>query len=188
MKYFYDCKFVEVGRTVDLISIGIVAADGREYYAVALEAPWELVLRHPWLMRNVVQHLPGSGVATPIGYSETATDIPAGEKWFWQPDVTSVLVKPRQSIANEAREFFGFDPPEDVELWSWHGAYEHGALSKLWVPGNRPEGLPDWTNNLKQEHVRQGSPELPTREPGEHNALADARYNMAIAKALGVIP
>ena len=33
MKYFYDTEFLEDGHTFDLISIGIVAEDGREYYA-----------------------------------------------------------------------------------------------------------------------------------------------------------
>lgn len=30
MRYFLDCEFIEDGRTIDLISIGIVAEDGRE--------------------------------------------------------------------------------------------------------------------------------------------------------------
>ena len=34
MRYFYDTEFLEDGETIDLISIGIVAEDGREYYAV----------------------------------------------------------------------------------------------------------------------------------------------------------
>src|SRR4051812_11038169 len=34
MKYFYDTEFLEDGQTIELISIGIVAEDGREYYAV----------------------------------------------------------------------------------------------------------------------------------------------------------
>jgi hypothetical protein len=29
MKYYYDTEFIEDGRTIDLISIGIVAEDGR---------------------------------------------------------------------------------------------------------------------------------------------------------------
>lgn len=33
MKYFLDTEFHEDGKTIDLISIGIVAEDGREYYA-----------------------------------------------------------------------------------------------------------------------------------------------------------
>ncbi len=31
-RYFYDCEFLENGNTIELISIGIVADDGREYY------------------------------------------------------------------------------------------------------------------------------------------------------------
>ena len=32
MKYFIDTEFVDDGKTIDLISIGIVAEDGRELY------------------------------------------------------------------------------------------------------------------------------------------------------------
>ena len=36
MRIFYDTEFLEDGKTIDLISIGMVAEDGREYYAVVL--------------------------------------------------------------------------------------------------------------------------------------------------------
>ena len=36
-RYFYDCEFIEDGRTIELISIGVVAEDGREFYAVSTE-------------------------------------------------------------------------------------------------------------------------------------------------------
>ena len=45
-RYFYDCEFVEDGRTIDLVSIGMVCDDGREYYAISSEfdasraGPW----------------------------------------------------------------------------------------------------------------------------------------------------
>ena len=38
MKYFIDTEFVETVGHIELISIGIVAEDGREYYAVHTEA------------------------------------------------------------------------------------------------------------------------------------------------------
>jgi hypothetical protein len=50
-----------------------------------------------------------------------------------------------------------------------------------------PDGIPMFTLDLKQEHVRQGSPELPKQDSNEHHALADARYNVVIAKTLGVV-
>jgi hypothetical protein len=32
MKYFLDTEFIEDGKTIDLISIALVAEDGREIY------------------------------------------------------------------------------------------------------------------------------------------------------------
>ncbi len=37
MKFFLDTEFIEDGRTIDLVSIGVVAEDGREFYAVSTE-------------------------------------------------------------------------------------------------------------------------------------------------------
>ena len=36
-RYFYDCEFIEDGRSVDLVSIGVVDEYGREFYAVSTE-------------------------------------------------------------------------------------------------------------------------------------------------------
>jgi hypothetical protein len=44
-RYAFDTEFIEDGRTIDLISIGIVCEDGREYYAVNSDAPWDRVER-----------------------------------------------------------------------------------------------------------------------------------------------
>ena len=37
MRFFYDTEFIEDGDTIELISIGIVGDDGREYYAVSTD-------------------------------------------------------------------------------------------------------------------------------------------------------
>ncbi|MGH3782429.1 MAG: polyadenylate-specific 3'-exoribonuclease AS, partial [Pseudonocardiaceae bacterium] len=37
MRFFYDCEFIEDGVTIELISIGVVDEQGREYYAVSTE-------------------------------------------------------------------------------------------------------------------------------------------------------
>jgi len=41
MYYYLDTEFIEDGRTIDLVSIGIVAADGRELYLESAEAALE---------------------------------------------------------------------------------------------------------------------------------------------------
>jgi hypothetical protein len=57
-RYWYDTEFVEDGRTIDLVSIGIVAEDGRELYAVSSEFDQGKLLANPWLVANVWPSLP----------------------------------------------------------------------------------------------------------------------------------
>lgn len=188
MKFFYDTEFIEDGKTIDLISIGIVAEDGREYYAVNADMPVDRIHKHEWLMRNVWPHLPV------VGHEPEKVSFnvfPQKREAWGRLDPDSTLVRPHRLIANEVREFLlGPDPtePKDVELWAWYSAYDHVVLAQLWGPMVRmPKGLPWWTGDLKQEHVRQGRPEIPDQAEGEHNALADARCNVAIARALGIL-
>jgi hypothetical protein len=58
MKYFLDTEFIEDGKTIDLISIGIVSEDGRSYYAEFAEC--ELEKASPWVKENVFPHLTGT--------------------------------------------------------------------------------------------------------------------------------
>lgn len=173
----YDTEFIEDGHTIDLISVGVVAEDGREYYAVNSDIDWwtadgseklhRRISGHNWLMTNVIPHLP-------LNSKPSRGD----NTWIWSLDKSSTLVKPRWVIANEVREFILSVP--DRELWAWYAAYDHVALAQLWGPMTRlPEGVPMWTNDLKQEVGRLGNPELPPM-PGatEHNALDDAREVM----------
>lgn len=60
ISYCYDTEFLDDGSTIDLISIGIVCEDGREYYAVNSDMPRERISRDDWLCQNVVPHLPSS--------------------------------------------------------------------------------------------------------------------------------
>lgn len=56
MNYFLDTEFIEKPGHLDLISIGIVTDDEREYYAVNRECDWEQA--NPWVRKNVFPHLP----------------------------------------------------------------------------------------------------------------------------------
>lgn len=56
MKYYLDTEFIDDGKTVELISIGVVAEDGREYYAINNEA--DLSKASEWVATHVVNHLP----------------------------------------------------------------------------------------------------------------------------------
>jgi hypothetical protein len=175
----YDCEFLENGQTIDLISIGMVADDGREYYAVSSDAPWGRIRESDWLMRNVVPSLPVTGRTSLDAYVKNSPNsFPRPSVDFVGPDLADSSVKPRQVIANEVRDFILTTP--ERELWAWYAAYDHITLCQLWGPMvSLPDGVPMFTHDLKQECERLGNPELPAL-PGvtEHNALSDAREVM----------
>jgi hypothetical protein len=156
----YDTEFLEDGRTIDLISIGMIREDGAEYYAVSLDMPLERIEAHQWLRANVVPSLPLCG----------------GAPFMWDRDDPGFRhVKPRAQIAREVRDFLRAVP--DPQLWAWYAAYDHVALAQLFGPMiSMPDGIPMWTNDLRQECERLGNPALPSLSGiTEHNALDDAR-------------
>ena len=64
MKYFLDTEFNEEVDPIEMISIGVVAEDGREFYAINSEyrtnsTRWETC--HEWVRKNVKPHLVLSG-------------------------------------------------------------------------------------------------------------------------------
>lgn len=166
MKYFYDTEFVEDGRTIDLVSIGIVAEDGREYYAISSEFNLERFMARPWMMENVWPSLPHKVID--LGYSSLDYDHPS--------------VRTREAIRKEIFEFFvkGHSRPE---LWAWYGAYDHVALAQLFGRMiDLPAGIPMWTNDLRQEvHRLDCMDKLPEQAAGaKHNALSDAHHLRAM--------
>jgi len=150
MKYYYDTEFLEDGKTIDLISIGIVAEDGREYYAISKEADWERIDRHEWLMKNVVPQLP-------------------------EPRDRPDLWKTRAEIAEEVKEFLLFD--KKPKLWHWYGAYDHVVLCQLWGSMiDLPAGIPMFSADLRSMMTTGQAMKLPPQPEGLHDALEDARH------------
>lgn len=171
----YDLEFLEDGRTIELISIGIVCDDGRQYYAVNRDMPVRKIRKHQWLMDNVVPSLPK-------GRGDRRNHVPKS----WLFDYADPVVKQRGQIADEVVEFIRAAGP-DVQLWANYGAYDHVALAQLWGPMIAlPDGVPMFTHDIQQERSRQGLAwdDLPQQESGEHNALADARHNQVVRRWL----
>jgi hypothetical protein len=185
--YCYDTEFLEDGRTIELISIGIVCEDGREYYAVNGAVDQDRIKNDRWLLDNVWKHLPvrgGEERLTTVG--EELGQAFDGPGFL---DTTSPLVKPKWVIADEVRDFLLHhtiiddssvtDPPE---LWAYVAAYDHVALAQLWGRLiDLPIGIPKYTYDLKQEMDRLGMPSsVVAKPPNAHDALADARWNLAM--------
>ena len=150
MRYFYDTEFIEDGRTIELVSIGVVAEDGREYYAVSTEFDPDRAGK--WVRVNVLPKLPS----------------PSSQLW-----------RTRSQIRVELEKFFGTDTPagsDPIELWAWVGAYDHVALCQLWGPMTElPRSMPRFTRELRQLWEDRGCPPLPPRSRNVHDALVDAR-------------
>lgn len=155
MRYFFDTEFIENGISIRLLSIGVVAEDGREYYAethLAERVKNEFVQVDPWLMANVVPHLR------------------CGD-----------FVKTRTAIAQELIEFVGPEP----EFWAYFADYDWVALCQLYGRMiDLPPGWPMYCRDLRQaldEHGLINVKSEPTSEDGAaHDALADARANLRV--------
>jgi hypothetical protein len=182
VRYFYDTEFLERGpeHPISFISIGMVADDGRELYAIDWDAPLEAIRQHDWLMENVVPSLPLRLVESPgLRRTMLAWDVK-------HPDWPRVM--PRKMIAMAVAEFLNAGE-EAAELWGWYSAYDHVALAQLFgTMVDLPPCVPMWTNDLRQEAARVGNPRVPFTPDGEHNALADARWNREVAAWLKTRP
>ena len=55
MKYLLDTEFIEDGKTIDLISIGIVSEIGKEFYEISRE--FDESKASPWVVENVIAKL-----------------------------------------------------------------------------------------------------------------------------------
>lgn len=149
MRYFYDTEFIEDGSTIDLVSIGVVADDGREFYAVSTE--FDPARAGRWVRDNVLGRLPS----------------PADKAW-----------RSRRAIRDDLLDFLLAGDGE-VELWAWVGAYDHVVLCQLWgTMPDLPRALPRFTRELRQHWEAAGSPALPPAPRDAHDALADARHNL----------
>jgi hypothetical protein len=175
MRYWLDTEFIEDGKTIDLISIGIVAEDGREYYAASTDC--DLSKAGDWVRENVL---------FPMGCVESP-----GRNLVLRP-VDPTVWKNRQRIKEDLLLFFAggvVDPKadqslnwdeavKDLEIWAYYADYDWVAFCQLFgTMMDLPKGFPMYCRDIKQECDRLGNPKLPEQSKGEHNALADARWN-----------
>lgn len=173
-RFFYDAEFLEDGRTIELISLGIFTEHGDYYYAVNAHMPWHRVLEHDWLRENVVPSLP-----TLVGGDTVGLDF------------GHVHMRTRRQIAADVESFIienGDDHRDGNELWAYYGAYDHVALCQLWGPMiNLPRCVPMFTYDLMQLWHLAGKPDKPDQGPeDEHHALHDAVWNWELHKACRV--
>ena len=175
MKYYLDTEFHEYAKqpkllglnigepidTIELISIGIVAEDDRESYAICkdfdLKAAWD----NKWLRDSVLKNI----------YIEFGGYYNEEIDFYQMNSLLNCIGKTKKQIADEVKEFcldkyIGIElslsdniyyidnlPTKSLpEFYAYYADYDHVCLS--WLYGRMidlPEGFPMYCRDLKQE-------------------------------------
>lgn len=222
MRYFLDTEFHEYEiadvdhqkrPTIDLISIGIVAEDGREFYRVSDQFAINPACGNEWLFTNVIQPLCVEIDPETEWDDRHHTNTNIVYDVITQNRTKSELVKSTYNIKKDLLEFIGDDA--HPEFYAYYADYDWVVF--CWMFGRMidlPQGFPMYCRDLKQmldeahmyqEHKYEGKTrleawlqdvkKLPTFpvQANEHNALDDARWNRDLYAFLqnlknGVLP
>lgn len=167
MKYFLDCEFIEDGNTIDLISIGIISEDNKEYYAINYNC--DFTKASPWVKANVLNTLPKKPI--PVFYASSEDFKNSKEyKQGWRT---------KSLIAKEVIEFIGED--SNVEFWGEWPSYDWVVFCQLFgtmmdLPYNFPMRCRDVVQYL-EDHLGLSQSAWPEslETLGNHNALLGAK-------------
>ena len=169
MRYFFDCEFIDDGSTIAVISIGMVAEDGRELYAENLDA--DLSKASEWVSENVVSKL-----------WSRQPDKPEYNAWSRDGGVGGLMT--HKDIARKVLNFCDPKTHGTPEFWGYYSAYDWVAFCQLFgTMMDLPSGYPFYCRDLKQWADDLGNPTLP-EQTGEHHALADAQWNKQVWQCL----
>lgn len=172
MRYFLDTEFIEDGKTIDLVSIGIVSEDGREYYAISTE--FDESKASDWVKENVIDQLEPRNQAGSTFWkprSQIRTEVLRFIKSPWaENNYVSTL--------SEDEYYHQLSIPDLIEFWGYYADYDWVVFCQLFgTMMDLPTGFPMYCRDIKQWCDESDNPKLPEQDEGEHNALADAKWN-----------
>ncbi len=181
MRFYIDTEFIvppaEMGRSISLLSIGIVAEDEREMYAQHAQA--DFALADAFVRAQVLPHL----VACPYQPNLSLLTQPSwhtydggGER---KARVRCAADCPWRSQEELRDAVYGFISAYDgrPEFWGDATAFDYVALS--WLFGDMadwPSGWPYHINDIQTLDTLYCGVTLPAHGADEHGALADARW------------
>ena len=150
MRYWVDTEFLDNGDgPIHLLSIGLVAGDWREYYAVNADCPLDQA--NAWVREHVLPQL------------HRELSIP-----------TRTI--PKRQIREEVSAFIRAGGPSP-EFWGYIVAYDWVVFCQLFGTMQEfPEDWPKYCRDVRQWADFLGSPPLPLQNEGHHHALWDARW------------
>ena len=176
-RFFIDTEFVEAGAgsPIYLLSIGIVAEDGREYYSQLHYDKYPDV--SDWVARNVLPSLRHFNMGT-RGRSCVRADATSQDRVSAKCRESDCPWRGIYSIRHEVKTFCNSDTYGTPEFWGYFSDYDWVVFCQIFGSMvHLPSGWPMYCHDLKQLCDALGNPDLPEQVGAEHHALADARWN-----------
>lgn len=179
MNYFIDTEFIECPGSIDLISLGMVSENDRTLYFESKD--YDESKASPWVVENVIQHLihKQEGLLYPWGTERAHL---TGYSLGLDEDLGYNRMRGYEhnpEIAQAVLEFVGDDP--DPVFWGYYCDYNWVVFCWLFGTMNDlPKGWPMYCRDLQQECDSRPGFRKPPPPKDEHNALADARWNLRL--------
>jgi len=188
-QYWVDTEFFDNGWTIDLISIGIVSSDGREYYAQHSDFSYNPYLTQfisentKWVKDNVFPYLrvcsgdvSGFIEETKKGLLNAPNENHSGVGRCYKSDCPW---RTHEELKNEIGDFMDAEEHGKPELIGWCSGYDFVALCQLFgtmmdLPSKWPHYIRDLQYLLDVQYISDD--ELPQQDGNAHNALDDAHY------------
>lgn len=148
MKFFFDTEFIERPSTIELLSIGIVAEDGRALYLENEEA--DTSQADDWIRQHVLANL--------VGGITQAT----------RAEIKQAILAFVGNTTHDPPEFWAYYAAYDWVVFCWL----FGRMIDL------PKGYPKYCKDFKQYLDDRMIPKkaLPKQSGVKHNALEDAKW------------
>lgn len=165
MRYFLDIEFIERPNTIDLISIGLVCEDGREYYSINTDYSYSKA--NDWVKENVILPM---YLQTVHGDNRNRFSVEFFQRNYGRtPD----------QIKKDLFEFFDINKYGKPEIWAYYADYDWVVF--CWIFGKMidlPKGFPMYCRDLKQLKDSLNKEVVMPVAKNKHNALDDARWNL----------
>lgn len=184
MKYFFDTEFIEDGKTIDLISIGIVeesngdSYENRTLYLQNSECSFQLA--SDWVWRNVYPHLihfdmrgtrscHGVETVRDSGLSRSRSTKCGNVK-------SPCMWATRDEIRDAVLDFVNVKDNGLPEFWGYYADYDWVVFCQLFGSMMQlPKGFPMYCRDLKQLLDENGNPRF-QKDSDTHHALSDAEW------------
>ena len=174
-RYFLDTEFIEDGKTIDLVSIGMISDSGKEYYAINAECNFDRA--NQWVQDNV---FPAIGVKLIGEFNQIK---------FSEDRALNEYYKDKKTIAEELKQFIlqEYSEGEELQIWGDYSHYDYVVVCQLYGEMARlPQEFPYYCFDVQTAatvltETKKFSQPISYKFPknletdGNHNALLGAR-------------